>query len=169
MTDERDLKIVAALGDLIRLIVPGAVVMVPDPAPPNTDGQEPPVPPEKPKPDVPKLLQASIDRLVALARRCFTVLDADAMPDGTPLPQSFYEQQPDESKDWIGELENELAESFRGAANGGFQFILVSTKQPIEYRQMSDGAVRLQAAFAVVKEDPNPKPAEPAQAEEIVH
>ncbi len=158
------LRIVAALGDVIRTIVPGAMIILPTPAP--EPAPEDPPPEEKPRPDIPKLLQASIDRLVALARRCFTVIDAETMPDGTPLAQIFYEQQPADERDWIGELENELAEGFRGASNDGYQFILVSKTQPIEYRQMPDGAIRLQAAFGVLKDDPRPKEAEQQPAEE---
>lgn len=174
------LRLVAALGDAIRYIIPGAQIVIPAPKPedggPDTEQPAPEQPPEeKPKPDVTKLLAASIVRLIDVARRCFTVIDADTMPDGTPLAQSFYEQQPADDRDWIGELENELAETFRGAANAGFQFILVSPKQPIEYTLMPDGAVRLSASFGVLKEAPvkdgkdgsQPVEAAPAETAEV--
>lgn len=163
MTSDRDLAIIAKLADAIRAIEPTAVILVPDPKPAEPAPAEETPTPEKPKPDVGPLLKAAIERLQALARRCFNVIDATKMPDGTPLPQSYYQTTPDDARDWIGELENELAEQFRIAANAGNQYILADPAQPIQFAQLPNGDVQLSAAFALMKTDPRSQPAEPAE------
>lgn len=163
-TSDRDLAIIARLADAIRAIEPTAVILIPT-AGDTAPSPEPAPTPAPSLPDRDALMRAALGRLNTLAMRSFTLVDAVRMPDGTPLPQLYFSTQPDDSRDWVGELENELAESMRKAVNDGGQFLLADPARPMAFGTLGDGSVELSAAFAIQKNDPA-APVQPAEEQQ---